>query len=66
MPKQGGVGPHIPDLHSKNEDQPDIPVTRRLLIGEPLPSQDMEGQLLPKRFALPIFASDPLSSVAYA
>jgi amino acid transporter len=26
----------------------------------------MEGQLLPKRFALPIFASDPLSSVAYA
>ena len=26
----------------------------------------LEGELLPKRIALPIFASDPLSSVAYA
>jgi len=39
---------------------------KRWLIGEPLPSEKLEGQLLPKRFALPIFASDPLSSVAYA
>lgn len=36
------------------------------LIGEPLPSDKLEGQLLPKHLALPIFASDPLSSVAYA
>ncbi|WP_238476365.1 APC family permease [Agromyces mariniharenae] len=36
------------------------------MIGEPLPTEHLEGQLLPKRFALPIFASDPLSSVAYA
>ncbi|WP_258368568.1 APC family permease [Curtobacterium sp. MCBD17_013] len=36
------------------------------LIGDPLPSQQLEGQLLPKHLALPIFASDPLSSVAYA
>ncbi|GAA3340549.1 APC family permease [Curtobacterium pusillum] len=36
------------------------------LIGEPLPSEKLEGQLLPKHLALPIFASDPLSSVAYA
>ncbi|TYL54702.1 APC family permease [Agromyces mariniharenae] len=36
------------------------------IIGEPLPTEHLEGQLLPKRFALPIFASDPLSSVAYA
>ncbi len=35
-------------------------------IGEPLPSDKLEGQLLPKHLALPIFASDPLSSVAYA
>ena len=39
---------------------------KRWLIGEPLPSDKLEGQLLPKRLALPIFASDPLSSVAYA
>ncbi|CAN5288412.1 APC family permease [soil metagenome] len=39
---------------------------KRWLIGEPLPSEKLEGQLLPKHLALPIFASDPLSSVAYA
>ncbi|GHF22364.1 amino acid transporter [Pseudolysinimonas yzui] len=42
------------------------PLAKRLLIGEPLPSDKLEGQLLPKHLALPIFASDPLSSVAYA
>ncbi|MBI5160905.1 MAG: APC family permease, partial [Micrococcales bacterium] len=36
------------------------------MIGEPLASETLEGQLLPKHLALPIFASDPLSSVAYA
>ncbi|MGG7507769.1 APC family permease [Plantibacter sp. YIM 135249] len=36
------------------------------MIGEPLPTEKLEGQLLPKRLALPIFASDALSSVAYA
>lgn len=64
MPKQVGGEPHIPE--TPQGDKPEVPVTRRLLIGEPLPSQEMEGQLLPKRYALPIFASDPLSSVAYA
>jgi amino acid transporter len=47
----------------------DTPVERspkHWLIGEPLPSDKLEGQLLPKHLALPIFASDPLSSVAYA
>lgn len=39
---------------------------KRWLIGEPLPSERLEGQLLPKHLALPIFASDALSSVAYA
>jgi amino acid transporter len=39
---------------------------KRWVIGEPLPSDKLEGQLLPKHLALPIFASDPLSSVAYA
>ena len=39
---------------------------RRLVIGRPMRSGQMEETLLPKTLALPIFASDPLSSVAYA
>lgn len=39
---------------------------RRFIIGDPLPTTRLEGELLPKRVALPIFASDALSSVAYA
>lgn len=39
---------------------------KRLILGEPLTSETMDEQLLPKRRALPIFASDALSSVAYA
>src|SRR5207237_792004 len=38
----------------------------RALIGEPLRSEDLGETLLPKRLALPVFCSDPLSSVAYA
>jgi amino acid transporter len=39
---------------------------KRLIVGEPLATDKAEGQLLRKTLALPIFASDPLSSVAYA
>ncbi len=39
---------------------------KRVLIGRPMRSDAMGHQLLPKRIALPIFASDALSSVAYA
>ena len=39
---------------------------KRLILGEKLPSHRLDDQLLPKHLALPIFASDPLSSVAYA
>jgi amino acid transporter len=39
---------------------------RRLLIGEPFRSDRLSHTLLPKRIALPVFASDALSSVAYA
>ena len=38
----------------------------RALIGKPLRSDDLGETLLPKRLALPVFCSDPLSSVAYA
>ncbi|MCZ4097613.1 APC family permease [Streptomyces sp. So13.3] len=39
---------------------------KRVVIGRALPSEGLQETLLPKRLALPIFASDPLSSVAYA
>lgn len=39
---------------------------KRLVVGRALPSEGLQETLLPKRLALPIFASDPLSSVAYA
>jgi amino acid transporter len=38
----------------------------RTVLGEPLRSDRLEDTLLPKRLALPVFCSDPLSSVAYA
>ena len=38
----------------------------RLLVGRPLRSDRLGDTLLPKRLALPVFCSDPLSSVAYA
>ncbi len=41
-------------------------VLPRALIGKPLRSDRLEQTLLPKRLALPVFCSDPLSSVAYA
>ena len=39
---------------------------RRLLIGQPFRSDRLSRTLLPKRVALPVFASDAMSSVAYA
>ena len=39
---------------------------KQRLFGRPFASHEEQQQLLPKRLALPVFASDPLSSVAYA
>jgi len=39
---------------------------KRLLVGRPVRSDRLAETLLPKRIALPVFASDALSSVAYA
>ncbi len=41
-------------------------VLKRLLLGRPFRSDRLHHTLLPKRIALPVFASDALSSVAYA
>ncbi len=40
--------------------------SKRLLIGRPRSTGEMGDTLLSKKLALPVFASDPLSSVAYA
>ncbi len=39
---------------------------KRVLVGRPFRSERLGHTLLPKRIALPVFASDALSSVAYA
>jgi amino acid transporter len=39
---------------------------KRVLVGRPLRSTQLGDTLLPKVLALPIFCSDPISSVAYA
>ncbi|GAA2873829.1 APC family permease [Pseudonocardia halophobica] len=39
---------------------------KRILVGRPQRSDRLHSTLLPKRIALPVFASDAMSSVAYA
>src|SRR5947208_13141268 len=51
---------------SQLADRPRAARVKRLVVGRPMASGELEETLLPKKLALPIFASDPLSSVAYA
>ena len=61
-----GSGVGSPDVSDESRENPDAPqIAKRILIGDPLTSEQADNQLLPKRMALPIFASDALSSVAY-
>ena len=39
---------------------------KRVVVGRPLRSRQLAETLLPKWLALPVFCSDPISSVAYA
>lgn len=43
-----------------------LDVVKRVVVGRPRATGEMHETLLSKTLALPIFASDPLSSVAYA
>lgn len=43
-----------------------VGIVKRLLVGPALRTERERGQLLPKWLALPVFCSDPISSVAYA
>jgi amino acid transporter len=60
--------PKIKDVETPPSPPPaeGIETLKRALVGRPMPSGAMEETLLRKRLALPIFASDPFSSVAYA
>src|SRR5689334_3791504 len=51
---------------SKLETKPHSPRLKRAVVGRPMATGEFDETLLPKWLALPIFASDPLSSVAYA
>jgi amino acid transporter len=51
---------------SRDENTLEPKRLRRVLVGRPMRSGQIHETLLPKWLALPIFASDPLSSVAYA
>ncbi len=43
-----------------------LPALKRLIVGTPLASSDEQHTRLPKKIALPVFASDAISSTAYA
>jgi len=43
-----------------------LSILKRLLVGSPVKTSESGHTLLPKWIALPVFCSDPLSSVAYA
>jgi amino acid transporter len=43
-----------------------VTILKRVLLGKPLASNQIDHQRLPKSVALPVFASDAISSTAYA
>jgi amino acid transporter len=50
----------------RNSDVPHRSLLRRLLIGKPLPTHEAPHQTISKKVGLAVFASDALSSTAYA
>ena len=64
-----GRGLHVPRAMRRSYGASMAPTPRsvkRTLVGRRMPMGSLEDELLPRWIALPIFASDPLSSVAYA
>ena len=53
-------------MSARTAPKPAGSVVKRLLVGRAFSSAQLEHTLLPKILALPVFASDALSSVAYA
>src|SRR5256886_3223889 len=52
--------------HAAAERPEGLGVVKRVLLGRPRETGEMDETLLSKTLALPIFSADPLSSVAYA
>jgi len=56
-----------PRVREAGQERPDaVGVVKRILVGRPRATGELDDTLLSKTLALPVFASDPLSSVAYA
>jgi amino acid transporter len=55
-----------PPAHAPPDRTDRFDAFKRALIGRPRSGAEMDETLLSKKLALPVFASDPLSSVAYA
>jgi amino acid transporter len=53
-------------MSARTAPKPTGTVLKRILVGRAFSSAHLEHTLLPKTLALPVFASDALSSVAYA
>jgi amino acid transporter len=53
-------------VHEREERAGTGGILKRILLGRAMASHKLEHTLLPKTLALPVFSSDPLSSVAYA
>jgi amino acid transporter len=53
-------------MSARTAPKPTGTVLKRILVGRAFSSAQLEHTLLPKTLALPVFASDALSSVAYA
>jgi amino acid transporter len=50
----------------REEGSGPLAILKRIVLGRAMSSDKLEHTLLPKLLALPVFSSDPLSSVAYA
>src|SRR6059036_2488926 len=49
-----------------SEEPNDVAFVKRVLVGRPLATTEMEHQRIPKTIALAVFSSDAISSTAYA
>lgn len=56
----------VPTRHTVSDVSNSGRVVKRVILGRAMRSDNLGETLLPKRLALPVFASDALSSVAYA
>lgn len=57
--------PSVSATPTRSRERP-AGILKRLMLGRAMASHRLEHTLLPKTLALPVFSSDPMSSVAYA